>query len=150
MLINNFVKTAALACGLCLAAATTTMAQAPGKHPSYLHALSDLRAARWMIQHRPGNWLQTDFEMTAINQIDAAINDIKKASIFDGKNIDDHPQVDERNDHIGRLHEAHDFLKKARQDVNQEEDDPFTQGLKGRSIKHISAALHAVDNAIHT
>ena len=23
-------------------------------HPAYLHALSDLRAARWLIEHRPG------------------------------------------------------------------------------------------------
>ena len=27
-------------------------ADMPGKHPYYLHALSDLRAARWMLSHR--------------------------------------------------------------------------------------------------
>ncbi|MEO7105551.1 MAG: hypothetical protein ABIZ09_04185, partial [Rhodoferax sp.] len=27
----------------------------PQQHPAYLHALSDLRAARWLIAHRPGN-----------------------------------------------------------------------------------------------
>ncbi len=26
----------------------------PAHHPAYLHALSDLRAARWLIAHRPG------------------------------------------------------------------------------------------------
>ena len=30
-------------------------ADLPGKHPYYLHALSDLRTARWMLEHRPGD-----------------------------------------------------------------------------------------------
>ncbi len=94
-------------------------------HPFYLHALSDLRAARWMIEHRPGNWEETVDEIDAVRQIDAAIKDIKEASIEDNKNIDDHPPVDERNDHNGRLHEAVDFLKKAHEDINHEEDDSF-------------------------
>src|ERR1700683_2466093 len=96
-----------------------------GKHPYYLHALSDLRAARWMIEHRPGNWARTTDEVEAVRQIDAAIGEIKKASIEDGKNLEDHPPVDERNDHDGRLHEAVDFLKKARQDVGHDEDNKF-------------------------
>src|ERR1700734_745230 len=55
-----------------------------GPHPYYLHALSDLRAARWMIEHRPGNWAQTQDEIEAVHRIDAAIGEIKKASIEDG------------------------------------------------------------------
>src|SRR5450631_2042007 len=103
---------------------------APGEHPYYLHALSDLRAARWMIEHRPGNWQQTTDEMEAVRQIDAAIGEIKKASIDDGKNLADHPAVDERNEHDGRLHVSIDYLKKARQDVGQDEDNRFAQGLQ--------------------
>ena len=30
-------------------------ADTPGDHPGYLHALSDLRAARWNLEHRPGD-----------------------------------------------------------------------------------------------
>jgi hypothetical protein len=144
----NFVKTALLTVVLAIMGITSSMAQAPGRHPYYLHALSDLRAARWMIEHRPGNWVQSDLEMNALNEINAAINDIKHASIDDGKNIEDHPPLDEVNDHKGRLHEAHDFLKKAHQDVNQEEDDPFSRGLKFRSIKHINAAMQDVKGAL--
>src|SRR6201989_2508146 len=84
-----------------------------GPHPYYLHALSDLRAARWMIEHRPGNWQQTVDEVEAVRRIDAAIGEIKKAAIEDGKDLADHPKVDERNDHDGRLHVALDFLRKA-------------------------------------
>jgi hypothetical protein len=121
----------------------------PGDHPYYLHALSDLRAARWMIEHRPGNWAQTTDEMEAVKQIDAAIGEIKKASIEDGKNLEDHPPVDERNEHMGRLHEAVDFLKKARQDISHDEDNKFAQGLQARAYMHIDAAINATRRAIH-
>src|ERR1700728_3365878 len=70
----------------------------PQRHPAYLHALSDLRAARWLIEHHPGDWAQTSDEVEAVRQIDAAINDIRKAAIDDGKNLGDHPRVDEHPD----------------------------------------------------
>src|SRR5580700_11535518 len=119
------------------------------QHPYYLHALSDLRAARWMIEHRPGNWQRTVDEIEAVKQIDAAIGEIKKAALDDGKNIDDHVKVDERNDHDGRLHEAADFLRKARQDVGHDEDNQFAQGLQARAYMHIDAAINATKRAIH-
>lgn len=121
-----------------------------GLHPAYLHSLSDLRAARWMIEHRPGNWQQTVDEVNAVGQIDAAINEIKKASIDDGKNLEDHPPVDERNDHDGRLHEAVDFMNKARQDIAGDEDNRFASGLQARAYDHIDRAIAAIKNAIHS
>ena len=45
----------------------------PRHHPAYLHALSDLRTSRWLIDHRPGNWAQTADKIEAVRQIDAAI-----------------------------------------------------------------------------
>jgi hypothetical protein len=119
-----------------------------GDHPYYLHALSDLRAARWMLEHRPGNWVQTSDEVEAVHQIDAAINEIKKASIDDGKDIADHPPVDEHPDHKGRLHDAMDFLRKARQDISHDEDNRFAQGLQMRAYDHIDHALGATKRAI--
>jgi hypothetical protein len=120
-----------------------------GEHPYYLHALSDLRAARWMIEHRPGDWARTTDEIEAVRQIDAAIGEIKKAAIEDGKDIQDHPHVDELPDHNGRLHAAVDFLRKARQDVGHDEDNVFAQGLQGRAYMHIDAAIDATKRAIH-
>ena len=119
------------------------------EHPYYLHALSDLRAARWMIEHRPGNWEQTNDEIEAVRQIDAAIAEIKKAAIDDGKNLADHPSVDEQNQHNGRLHVSVDYLKKARQDISQDEDNRFAQGLQERAFLHIDAAISSVKKAIH-
>ena len=115
----------------------------PARHPAYLHALSDLRAARWLIEHRPGDWAQTSDEVEAVQQIDAAINEIKKASIDDGKNLHDHPPVDERPDHPGRIHEAIEILKKSRADLAREEDNGYAAGLRDRAIGHIDAAIRA-------
>ncbi|MFL9485531.1 hypothetical protein ACI6Q2_22310 [Chitinophagaceae bacterium LWZ2-11] len=144
---KNFLGLAIVA--LCLSASgLNARVSNGGDHPYYLHALSDLRAARWMIEHRPGDWQRTVDEVEAVKQIDAAINEIKKASIDDGKDINDHPPVDERNEHDGRLHESVDFLKKAHADVNHEEDNEFAQGLRGRALKHIDDAIRAAKKAI--
>jgi hypothetical protein len=124
-------------------------APAPPRHPAYLHALSDLRAARWLIEHRSGDWQQGQDEVDAVRQIDAAIGDIKQASIDDGKNLADHPPVDERPDHRGRIHEALSYLRKARADVSTAESNGFANGLRDRAIGHIDGAIGAARRVFH-
>jgi hypothetical protein len=121
----------------------------PSDHEFYVRALSDLRAARWMIEHRPGNWEKTKNEINAVKEIDEAIKSIKDAAIDDGKSIDDHPSLDEKPERIDRLHAADDFLKKAHEDLDQENDDAFANGLRNRSYEHIDAAIMAVKTAIY-
>jgi hypothetical protein len=115
----------------------------PPHHPAYLHALSDLRAARWLIEHRPGDWAQSNDEVLAVHEVDAAINEIKRAAIDDGKNLADHPALDERPDHRGRIHEALEYLRKGRSDIERGEDNAFANGLRDRAIGHIDAAIRA-------
>jgi hypothetical protein len=133
---------------LLLAAAFAANAELPGKHPYYLHALSDLRAARWMLEHRPGDAAVSAQEDVAITEIDKAIGEIKHASIDDGKNLHDHSAVDAPTDRPGRLHKALDMLRRTRSDVAREEDDPFAQGLRNRAVGHIDGAIHATEMAI--
>jgi hypothetical protein len=121
----------------------------PGQHPAYLHSLSDLRAARWLIEHRPGNWAQSADEQEAVRQIDSAINDVKKASIDDGKNLNDHPPVDDSPDHRGRIHEALKILKRARADIAREEDNRYANGLRDRALGHIDGAIQATRQVFH-
>jgi hypothetical protein len=123
-------------------------ADLPGKHPFYLHALSDLRAARWMLEHRPGDAAVSGQEDVAITEIDKALGEIKKAAIWDGKDVHDHPSIDAPNDHPGRLHKAAEILRKVHSDVAREEDDPMTRGLRDRAVHHIDEALHATEHAI--
>lgn len=120
----------------------------PGEHPAYLHALSDLRAARWMLDHRPGNWKVLDDESVAIRQIDMAIDEIRKASIDDGKDVNWHPKMDEHPDHPGRLRDAAMYLHKAHEDVNKDEDNNFAKGLRNRALMHIDASIQATEKAI--
>jgi hypothetical protein len=124
-------------------------AAAQGKHPAYLHALTDLRAARAHLEAHDGGELRHE-EKEAIHEIDDAINEIKKASIEDGKDLNDHPPVDTGMDHTGRLHRAKQLLEKAHQDIAHEEDNGFAQGLQQRSFGHIDKAIHHVDEAIQT
>jgi len=123
-------------------------ADLPGKHPFYLHALSDLRAARWLIEHRPGDAAVSGQEDVAIAEIDKAIGEIKHAAIDDGKDIHDHPPVQGPNDRPGRLHKALELLHKVHNDVAREEDDPMTRGLRDRAVGHIDEAMHATEHAI--
>jgi hypothetical protein len=127
----------------------SSLADLPGKHPYYLHALSDLRAARWLIEHRPGDAKVSGDEDVAIDHIDETINEIKRASIDDGKDIHDHPPVDEKLDHKGRLHRAEELLNKVHSDIAREEDDPQTRGLRDRAIHHLDDAIHSTHKAIH-
>jgi len=120
---------------------------APQRHPAYLHALSDLRFARAHLERPDGGELHQQ-EKDAIKEIDKAIDEIKKASIDDGKDLADHPPVDARLPWGGRLHKALDLLDKAHNDISREEDDPAAQGLQQRALEHIDKAHRHVEEAI--
>jgi|SRR5271154_5699054 len=126
----------------------TAVAQPPqGQHPAYLHALTDLRHARAHLQ-RPDHGELHDQEKKAVHEIDSAIDEIKKAAINDGKDLNDHPPVDSHLDWPGRLHRAIELLDKAHNDISREEDNRFAQGLQQRALEHIDKAHHHVEEAI--
>jgi len=132
--------------GLFLSQATYAMG---GSHPYYLHALNDLREARWQVDTHSGNWQKTTFEQDAIREMDAAINDIVQASVQDGKDVSNQSWIGRHSDHMGRLHDAIDCLKKARKNVNHEEDNIFARGLRQRSLDHIDRAIRSLHMALH-
>ncbi len=132
-----------------LAAMPLAIAQAqyPGAHPRYLHALSDLRAARWLIENRPGDAAVSFHESVAIDQIEHAVHALKEAAIDDGRDIHDHPPVDVPVG-PGRLHRAAELLRGARADLSIEEDNPEARRLRHRAFEHIDRAIHETDAAI--
>lgn len=141
-------------CGMSLVVALVALATSftaidvrAQQHPAYLRALSDLRFARALLQRPNGGELRAE-ERDAIHNIDDAINEIKKASIDDHKNLGDHPPVDMHLPWAGRLRKASEVLDDARHDCEKEEDNPHTQGLQLRVIKHIEEAHHHVEEAI--
>ena len=121
--------------------------QVPGPHPAYLHALSDLRLARAYLDQIAWPPVQRD-EEHAIREIDAAIAEIKQASIDDGKDLADHPPVDVRMRPDGRFRKALELLDKAHNDTARAEDVPQARGMRDRAVHHIDQAHGTVDNAI--
>lgn len=139
-------KTLILATLLSVILPLSAYADLPGKHPGYLHALTDLRTARWFLNHQPGDAKVYGDEDVAITEIDATISEIKRASIDDGKDLHDHPQVDVP-EHGSRLLKSIELLKKAHNDIDQEEDNPESRELRHRALEHIDHAIHAADKA---
>jgi hypothetical protein len=127
----------------------TSVSAFAGEHPAYLHALADLRAARWLIDHHPAkDWKQSEDEAGAVRAIDAAINEIKHAAIDDHKDLNDHTGVQEIPERQSRLRKAAELLKRTREDINQHEENGFAQGLRDRAIRQIDEALRLTQRAI--
>jgi hypothetical protein len=123
-------------------------ADLPGKHPSYLHALSDLREAREDLGHKPGNDVISQQEDKAIAEIDYAAQALKRIAAADDKGLYNKPHADASFDHPGRLHHAQDLLQKAKSDIAQQEDNEDARKLQRHAIEHVQAALQATDAAI--
>jgi hypothetical protein len=121
------------------------LAGAPVEHPHYLHALSDLRAARAHLDKLAMNEHRDELEQKAIDHIDAAIRTIKEASIDDHKNLNDHPPVDAHITRSDRYRKALELLDSAHRDVTMEEDTAKSQGLQGRVIEEVDKAHHLVE-----
>jgi hypothetical protein len=128
--------------------ATITFADEPGRHPAYLHALTDLRHARAHLEDLAPTHHMDKEEQHAIAEIDRAIDEIKRASIDDGKNLNDHPPVDAHMERRGRYHSALELLDKAHNDIAREEDDPSVRGLRDRALRHMDEAHRIVDHLI--
>ena len=143
--MNLIFRPALAVTAFCVLSSLSGFAQ--NRHPAYLRALTDLRTARAHLE-RPGRGELKEQENRAIREIDAAISEIKRAAIDDGKNLNDHPPVDVRLDWSGRLHRAVELLNRARNDIAREEDNRFAQGLQQRAIGHIDAARMHVEEAI--
>lgn len=88
-------------------------------------------------------------EHFAIEAVDRAIAEIKRAAIDDGKSLEDHPPLDAKEPWAGRLHKAVAALHAARNDVSQEEDNAYAQGLKARAIHHIDEAIRLTEAGMH-
>jgi hypothetical protein len=143
------VATLIAAATMLISAPMIAQADIPGKHPGFLHALTDLRSARWLIRHRPGDAAVNSHEGPAVEFITAAISDIQRAAIDDGKNLDDHPAADDATlPDQGRLQRALEALEAAYRDVNSEEDNPAARELRKVALKNIDEATKEVKAAL--
>jgi hypothetical protein len=129
--------------------AATSFADVPGAHPGYLHALSDLRYARALIEHDAPEAVEHDQHL-ALHEIDEAIRVIKDAAIDDGKDLNLHPPVQPEWPVSGRFHRALEAIGNAHRDVADREQNESVRDLRDRAIGHIDEAHRAVEHAIQT
>jgi hypothetical protein len=120
----------------------------PADHPYYLHAMSDLRQARAYLA-RPDYPQIADDERRAVGEIDAALNEMQRAAIEDGKDPWRYEQPDARMSPTDRFHKALELLDAARRDASHQEDDPWVRDLQHRILHHIDGAHRAVQQAIN-
>jgi hypothetical protein len=139
----------AAAFALPLLASTLALAQLPGRHPHYIHALSDLRAAQWQIDHRrPEDGEMREDELVASDEVAAAIHSATAAASADAKDLNWNPPPDAPPAYDGRLHAAIDLLRAAHNDLAQPEDDPMAVNQQRLALLRVDAALHAAQRAV--
>jgi tetratricopeptide (TPR) repeat protein len=115
-------------------------APAFGHHPYYIHALSDLRMARALLNRSEELDVNSD-QKNAVFELNEAIGQIRRAAIMDGKDPDDHPKIDTSLDRRGRIQKAIELIRKAKSDILTREDN-------GRDIPWRNHAVVNLDNAV--
>lgn len=145
--MNSIVRAAAFA--LPLLVSTFAMADMPGRHPHYIHALSDLHAAQWQIDHRrPEDGEMREDELVASDEVAAAIHSATSAASADGKDLGWNPPPDAPAAYDGRLHAAIDLLRAAHNDLAMPEDDPVARAQQHAALLRVDASLHAAQRAV--
>jgi hypothetical protein len=144
---NKNTKVLLAVIGISLSLPLASFAGFFGDHPRYLHALSDLREARALLERPDAANVMAD-ESAAIRELDASISEIKKAAMDDWKPVIDAPHIDVHLNHKGRLTESMKVLERAHKDIAKEEDDRAARGLQQHALAHLDKAMMYVQQAI--
>ncbi len=120
----------------------------PGMHPAYLHALTDLRDARWFLAHpRDGAPLE-EREHRAVVAVDRAIEQVRRAAYYDGKDAYEHPREDAYPEPRGRLRRVSGLLRRARDDVARQEDNLQVRDLQLHAVRRIDEAIRLTESVM--
>jgi hypothetical protein len=125
------------------------LAPAPGPslHPAYLRAISDLRYARALLYRSDWRPVMRD-QQAAVEEIDRAIGEAKRAAIDDGKNIDDHPPIDRGFGWEGRFRKAVELLTSAERDLSEAETNGAAAGWRNAALGNVRNAKRFVEKAM--
>jgi hypothetical protein len=116
-------------------------------HPAYLHAISDLRYARALL-YRPDWGPVMHDQRAAVDEIDHAIGEAKRAAIDDGRNPDDHPPIDRRLGWEGRFRQAVELLNSAERNLSTAETNGAAAGWRNTALANVRNAKAFVDKAM--
>jgi hypothetical protein len=143
----NLVRTLPMLAFALLVPMLASAQPAPGRHPAYLHAATDLRDAHWILTHPRDGFLE-ERERHASEDLRRAIDEVQRAAYYDGKNVYDHPPQDTYPDAASRLRRVSEILRKARADVAQEEDNPSVRDLQFHAVEHIDSAIRLTESVM--
>ncbi len=129
-----------------LAAASFAPSAMAGSHPRYLHARSDLRVARSLLQVREEPNVTRNL-MDAEREVGAALGEINRAAEMDRKGMGADPRIDSNLDRRGRFAKIVALLRSSRADITEEEDNPGAREWRNAAIRHIDLALDFVKRA---
>jgi hypothetical protein len=124
------------------------LAQAPGAHPHYVHALSDLREAHAVLSsfHTPTG----SDPAWSDKEVRFAMRECLRAAWDDGKNTNDNFAPDVRQSHRDLMRQARTLLEGARRDLKVEEDNPNAYSWRNDALSHLNKAIQYLDRAIRT
>ena len=123
-------------------------AERPGKHPEYLHAIQDLKHARYNLERKEGDREMRWDAKVAISEVDAALDEIKEAAEHVGKDLEMHPPVDLKIGYKGRLHKALDLLRSAKERCRKDEDSRGARRHQEAALRHIDEAIRFTEEGI--
>ena len=119
----------------------------PAIHPAYLHAIADLRYARALLYRPDWRPVMRD-QRAAVEEIDHAIGEAKRAAIDDGKNPDDHPPIDRGLGWEGRFRKAMELLNSAEHDLSEAETNGAAAGWRNAALGNVRNAKGFVGKAM--
>jgi len=129
-----------------LCTAVLSFADAPGRHPAYLHSRTDLRRAERLMEVNEEPNVMRDLA-AATHETHEAIREIDAAARWDRKDLEDNPPVDTYPDRPGRFRAIAKFLFAARRDIEHEEDNPAARAWRDRALHHIDESIRLVKRA---
>ena len=138
-----------LAAAVLVLAPASGRADAPGRHPAYLHARSDLKASQLHMRKTDDPRVNA-FLKEADREVDAAIHELDQAAALDAKDLNNNPPIDANLDRNGRFHKIVELLRSARTDMTHPEDNLSAVGWRDAAAKHIDAALEHIRKAAVT
>jgi len=116
-------------------------------HPRYLSAIANLRYARALLFRPDWRDVMRD-QRAAVEEIDHAIGEAKRAAIDDGKNIDEHPPVDVRAGWEGRFRKAMEVLDAAMSDLSFQEPNRGAAEWRTAALANVQRARGLVQKAM--
>lgn len=143
----NIATTASCALALAaLLAPAVASADTPGRHPAYLRARTDLRAAQFLMRVREEPNVTRNLR-AADDEVEAAIREVDRAAWVDRKDLEDHPRVDVNLARPDRFRKIVELLRNSRADLGREEDNGRARGWRDEAYRHIDQALEHMHHA---